>query len=310
MEGEENSEGEPCVRARRRRLTLAPRPWAVARRGRTAPESGDAVFADSGGSGAAWGEVDGGRSAVSEPCSSVGSTPELRSEFARVTNGSRFWVLDAEECSDGDSVQGELLESGGVSRWASPRGPGGGRSLPDAAASLCAIGAAASNGAAAKRWSGGQKERGPVRRRSKAGRPWRGPLPPRRPIQVRSLGDLWVEDRRAGRDVSRARLEDWLEGEGGLVPTGESPEMEGAAAHEGDSSLIFAAEVMVTSHGGGFIPRAGMGRKEAQGRFRFTEGLGRLFLGGGRPFRLPIRPSQLLPRAHGEAAADVAPMEA
>jgi hypothetical protein len=272
-----------------------------------------AVFADCGGSDAAWGEVDGERSAVSEPCSSVGSTSELQSEFARVTNGSRFWVLDVEDCSDGDSTQGELLVSGGDSRCAAPRGSGGDMFLPEAAASLCSVGAAASNGATVQRRSCGQGERVlqamSVRRRSKAGRPWRGPLPPRRSVQVQSLGDLWVEDRRSGRGDSRARLAEWLEGEGGMVPTGASPEAEMAAAHRCDPVLKFDAEVRVTSRGGGFVSRAGMGRKVAQGSFRFTDGLGLLFLGGGKPVRLPLRPKLLPPRAHCEVAASVAPME-
>jgi hypothetical protein len=313
MEGEQSNEGEPSVGARRRRLTLAPRPWAEARHGGTAPEVSAAVFADSGGSGAAWGEVDGERLAVSEPCSSVGSSSELRSEFAMVTNGSRFWVLDVEDCSDGDSTQGELLVSGGDSRCAAPRGSGGDMFLPEAAASLCSVGVAASNDATAERRSYGQSERVlqamPVRRRSKAGRPWRGPLPPRRSVQVRSLGDLWVEDRRSGRGVSRARLAEWLEGEGGMVPTGPSPEAEVAAAHRCDPVLNFATEVRVTSRGGGFVSRAGVGRKVAQGSFRFTDGLGLLFLGGGKQVRLPRRPRLLPPRVHCEVAAGVAPME-
>jgi hypothetical protein len=33
---------------------------------------------------------------------------------------------------------------------------------------------------------------------SHAGRPWRGPLPPVRVSPARSLGDIWVTDRRSG----------------------------------------------------------------------------------------------------------------
>jgi hypothetical protein len=121
MEGEESGEGEPNVGERRRRLTLAPRPWATAHHGEAAEKVRPAIFAGPGGSDDVWGKVDGERSAVSVPCSSVGSTSELRSEFARVANGSRFWVLDGEDYSDGETNLGELLVSGGDSRCASAR---------------------------------------------------------------------------------------------------------------------------------------------------------------------------------------------
>jgi hypothetical protein len=213
-----------------------------------------AVFADSGGSVDAWGEVDGERSAVSDLCSSVGSTPELRSEFARVTNDSRFWALGGEDGSDVDSILGERLASGGDSRCASPRGSGADLVPPEVAASLCSVGAAVSNGATAERRSCGRRERGlqakSLQRRSKAGRPWLGPLPPRRSVQVRSLGDLWVDDRRSGRGASRARLAEWLEGDGRFWPTGASPEPEVAAALQRDPILNCVAEVRVTSRGG------------------------------------------------------------
>jgi hypothetical protein len=90
MEGEESSEGEPNVGKRRRRLTLAPRPWATARHGEAAEKVRPVLFAGSGGSGDAWGQVNDERTADNGPCSSVGSTSELRSEFVRVANGSRF----------------------------------------------------------------------------------------------------------------------------------------------------------------------------------------------------------------------------
>jgi hypothetical protein len=305
-------EGAPNVGARRRRLTLAPRPWTAARHGETAPKVCTSVFAGSGGSDDAWGEVDGERSAVSEPCSSVGSTSELRSEFARVTNSSRFWVLGDEDCSDGDSILGELLVSGGDSRCASPRGSAADLVQPEAAVSLCSVGAAVSNSAMTERLSCARRERvlqaTPLQRRSKAGRPWMGPLPPRRSLQVRSLGDLWVEDRRSGRGASRARLAEWLEGEGEMLPAGASPEAEETAALRRDPISNFVAEVRVTSHVGGFVSRAGVGRKVAQENFRFAGGLGLLFLGGGKPVRFPHRPTHQPPRVCCEAAASVAPM--
>jgi hypothetical protein len=306
------SEGVPNAGARRRRLTLAPRPWAAARHGETAAKVCPVFFADSGGSDDVWGETDGERSATSGPCSSVGSTSELRSEFARVTNGSPFWVLDDEVGSDEETNVGELLGSGGDSRCASSWGSGSDQVPPKAAVSPCSVGAAVSDGATTERRSCGRRERAlqatAMQRRSKAGRPWKGPLPPRRSVQVRSLGDLWVEDRRSGRGASRARLAEWLEGEGGELPAGASPEAEETTALRCDPSSNFVAEVRVTSQAGGFVSRAGVGRKVAQENFRFAGGLRRLFLGGGKPVHLPNRLSLLPPRVCCESAAGAAPM--
>jgi hypothetical protein len=159
MEGEESSEGEPSVEARRRCLTLAPRPWAAARHGETVEKVRPAVFAGSSESDDAWGKVDGERSAVSGPCSSVGSTSELRSEFARVTNGSHFWALDDKDCSDGETNLGELLVSGGDSQCATFQRFGSNRVPPEAVVSLCSVGAAVSSGTTTECLSCGRRER-------------------------------------------------------------------------------------------------------------------------------------------------------
>jgi hypothetical protein len=306
------SERVPNLGARRRRLTLAPRPWAAVHHGETATKVCPAFFAGSGGSDDVWGRTDGERSATSGPCLSVGSTSELRSEFARVTNGSRFWVLDDEVCSDGETNVGEVLVSSGDSQCASSRRSGSDQVPPEAAVSPCSLGAAVSSGATTERRSCGRRERAlqatPMQQRSKAGQPWKGPLPPRRSVQVRSLGDLWVEDRRSGRGDSRARLAEWLEGEDGKLPAGASPEAEGTAALRCDPSSNFVAEVRVTSQASGIISRAGMGRKVAQENFRFAGGLGLLFLGGGKPVHLPNRLSHLPSRVCSESAAGAAPM--
>jgi hypothetical protein len=199
IEGEESSEGEPNVGKRWRRLTLAPRPWATARHGEAAGKVRPALFAGSGGSDVAWGQVDGERTAEDGPCSSVGSTSELRSEFVRVANGSLFWALDGEDSSDEETNLGEMLESGGVSRCATSGRSCSDRVHPEAAVSLYSVGAEVSSGTTTERLSCGRRERDlhstPMQRCSKDGRPWKGPLPPQRSVQVRSLGDLWVEDR-------------------------------------------------------------------------------------------------------------------
>jgi hypothetical protein len=70
-----------------------------------------------------------------------------------------------------------------------------------------------------------------------------------------------------------------------MLPAGASPEAEETAALRRDPISNFVAEVRVTSHVGGFVSRAGVGRKVAQENFRFAGGLGLLFLGGGKPVR-------------------------
>jgi hypothetical protein len=117
-----------------------------------------------------------------------------------------------------------------------------------------------------------------------------------------------VDDRRSGRGASRARLADWLEGEDGRLPAGASPEAEESAAPRCDPISNFVAKVRVTSRPGGFISRAGVGRKGAQEYFRCAGGLGMLFLGGGKTVHLPNRLSLFHPRVCSESAAGAAPM--
>jgi hypothetical protein len=175
------------------------------------------LFAGSGGSDDAWGLADCERTAEGMSCSSVGSTSELRSEFKRVANGSRFWALDGVASSDEETDMGETLTSGGEYSFALSGRSCSDREPPVAAASLCTARAAMSDCAKAERLSCGRRERGlhskPMQWCSKTCRPWKGPLPPVRSVQVRSLGDLWVEERRPGRGRSRSRLTEWLEEE-------------------------------------------------------------------------------------------------
>jgi hypothetical protein len=48
-----------------------------------------------------------------------------------------------------------------------------------------------------------------LQRRPKACKPWVGPLPPPRCDVKRSLGDLWITDRRSGGRGLAARFADW-----------------------------------------------------------------------------------------------------
>jgi hypothetical protein len=100
--------GEPAGKRRWRRLTLAPRPRATARRGEGEAKVSATFFADSGGSD---GEV-AGRSEVRWESSSVGSSSDIRFEFKQAVGGSRFWALAVEESSDGESVD-EVVSSVG-----------------------------------------------------------------------------------------------------------------------------------------------------------------------------------------------------
>jgi hypothetical protein len=129
---------------RRRRLTLAPRPWATARHGETAEKVSSALFAGSSGSDNVWGLADCERTAEGMPCSSVGSTSELRSEFKRVANGSRFWALDGEVSTDEEVDMGVKLASGLECSPALSGKSCSDREPPVAAALLCTARAARS----------------------------------------------------------------------------------------------------------------------------------------------------------------------
>jgi hypothetical protein len=196
-----------------------------------------------------------------------------------------------------------MLESGGDFRCAAYGRSCSDRVPPEAAVSLCSVGAEVSSGATTERLSCARGERDlhsmPMQRCSKAGRPWKAPLPPWRSVQVRSLGDLWVEDRRPGGGKSRARLTEWLEEEVGVLPPGASPEAVMTAALRCDPVSNFKNEIKVTSQACGLVSRTGVGRKLAHGTFRFTVGLGSLFFGSRQtgshsqpPYASPIAREQ------------------
>jgi hypothetical protein len=94
----ERGEGEPPSGRGRRRLTLAPRPWAAAERGKTNAKVSATVFADTAAE-AMDGEVS-SQARVKHARSSVGSTSGISSSFLEAGNGSRFWALAVDESSD------------------------------------------------------------------------------------------------------------------------------------------------------------------------------------------------------------------
>lgn len=136
-----------------------------------------------------------------------------------MTNGSRFWVLaedgdsDSETGADGATLSGTRSEIVDVpnplanaERWGPPTALGAPRFAPPN--SVSAGGGRASRSGHPKSMRGG----------ASAGRPWRGPLPPARASPARSLGDLWVVDRRSGAKGGCLRLAELLKEDVGRRP--------------------------------------------------------------------------------------------
>jgi hypothetical protein len=182
----------PRVGGRRRRLTLAPRPWVAALAGEEKAEVRPVVFADSDG------ELSSARRA-SLVCSSVGSSSTLLSSLG---HGCRFWALADDVSSEDDSSSSREASSdsevdgcpGGSAsaRSASPLLPRAQiqpaavderAGAPSALEGLRPIAA----GRASKLLVSHPKL---VRQQGKAGKPWKGPLPAARVARAWSLGDL------------------------------------------------------------------------------------------------------------------------
>jgi hypothetical protein len=174
---------------RRRRLTLAPRPWVVERCGGSpAAEGIGGLFADSGPvRSVARGAEDGGSSEAScSSRSSVGSSSEAPPCATWSGCGSRFWALAGEESSGEEEDESEISVVPGV-LGASPlvlspatQGPGERRSGTPAGPVAGDVGSLRS----ASRWGasgrpGRALEPHPklTRRRRLTSKPWHGPLP-------------------------------------------------------------------------------------------------------------------------------------
>jgi hypothetical protein len=190
--------GAPAGEWRRRRLTLAPRPWVGRDQGSQPAKVSSFIFAglEGNGDGPVAGEAAIGLGTWSNGgCSSVASSSTVREEFERVTNGSRFWVL-ADDGSETEScLEGELLDVFSAPRSMAMEGP-----VQSTVRGVSPITVEAPEMVAPRLDS---TDCGRVRRnghpklmhsRSPTGRPWRGPLPPARISPARSLGDLWGTD--------------------------------------------------------------------------------------------------------------------
>jgi hypothetical protein len=195
---------------RRRRLTLAPQPWAVERCGGSpAAEGVGVLFADSAlVSSVARGAEEGGASEESyNSRSSVGSSSEALPCAAWSGCGSRFWALAGEESSGEEEDESEVSMVSGVlgsSPLVSPpatQGPGVQRSgtptgpVAGAGGRLCSESRCGVSGRPGQALEPHPKL---TRRRRMSGKPWRGPLPPVRSAKLVSLGELRVTDRRGG----------------------------------------------------------------------------------------------------------------
>jgi hypothetical protein len=254
-EGKESDKGVQTGGRRRRRLTLAPRPWASERRREQEEKVSSTLFADSGRSGGGTtttGDEVGTEYGEGWASSSVGSSSDIRSEFKRVANGSRFWALADDVCSDEEPFTDDVLHSVGEtsSNLSRVLCSGLGASMADET-QLCArvetldVSKLECVFSSRKAQSRHPKS---MQRRSKACRPWKGPLPPARAVQGRSLGDLWVEDRRFGKSGARSKLSEFVEGECSSPPLlVEPPEVEKKEAQQRDPVSKFKFEVPLSA---------------------------------------------------------------
>jgi hypothetical protein len=145
--------------------------------------------------------------------SSVASSSSVKSEFKRVTNRSRFWILieddDSElELDDGNHAAVSSVEAGREDSH-EERAPL--RPTPTVVS------------------MSGARTRRPVHPKlmrcgASSSRPWCGPLPPARISPARSLGDLWVTDLRSGVRGACSRLADVLESAAGRRSPATWPE--------------------------------------------------------------------------------------
>lgn len=117
-------------------------------------------------------------------------------------------------------------------------------------------------------------------------KPWHGPLPPRLEVLPRSLGDVLPIDRRAGRNGLLVKLAA-VAAEEVLSSPGSSPAEETKGkCNTSDLFSNFERERTMSVHCIGPNVLTQMDQNVAQRTFRYTEGLGCLFHGGGRPIGL------------------------
>jgi hypothetical protein len=264
----EVSEGAAPPAGGGRRLTLAPRPWASKGGDGRQSRASLPLFADSGG-----GEVESGADKEEDVVwsgeSSVGSwSASRRAHLASM--GSRFWALAAEDSSDEETSPEDSGTSNGV--------PGS-----------CAGGAVpASEGVQARPVASGvpvvhggmpNVQSKSLQRRSKTCRPWVGPLPPPRCDVKRSLGDLWITDRRSGGRGPAARFADWCCVRSSPLHGG-APEA-GKKGTRRDPVSNRKAVVLVPVRLRGEESWAVVGRGRAERTFRGLGGLGLLFSRAG-----------------------------
>jgi hypothetical protein len=140
---------------------------------------------------------------------------------------------------------------------------------------------------------------------SHAGRPWRGPLPPVRVSQARSLGDIWVTDRRSGAGGERARFAELLEEVVGRRAPAAMPETMRTKKIFQDLDSISKCTVVVPVRLTGPASWAVSGCGRPGRWFHGLQGLGVLFGQGGGRFSSysPVRGScGCRPRACGAAS--------
>jgi hypothetical protein len=219
----------------------------------------------------AWTCGDGG-------CSSVASLSSVKEGFKRLTNGSRFWVLS----EDGDSDSKSCVDEAGLSgardvpiavpnpqadaeNWGPPAALGAPRFTP--------LGAVSCDGDRDNRPWHPKSMRGGAN----AGRPWQGPLPPARVSPARSLGDLWMRDRRSGAKGGCSRLAELLAVDVGQRLPAMQPETVKMRSESRDPDSNEGCPVVVPVGINGSTSGTVAGCNWAGKFFRGMQGLGRLF---------------------------------
>lgn len=280
MRAEGKGDGIQDAGRRRRRLTLAPRPWSTARNNGQGAKVSTVVFADSDGGGSEAASVE------SWIGSSVGSSSLSPPAMAgTVISGSRFRALaddvSADEESESEEELRTAIDAGGSPSW---RKATSGNEEDSTLVSGEDVPKRPKDCGCAKDNFKPVSHPKSMQWRAKKCKPWKGPLPPVHAAQSRSLGDFW--DRRPGRSGVVAKFADFAQEMASSLPVGSLAALPTLGRNTGPrlhSNSNCEMRVPVSARLCGSALRALMGQ-EVQPCFRFPSFLLRQ---SGRPIGWP-----------------------
>jgi hypothetical protein len=261
MSESEGVEGEPAGGWRRRRLTLAPRPWGSKALGEEEATVSKFVYADSDKSGGETARSCGELSV--EMCSSIGSSSDILMDFKQREKGSRFWALDDDVSSDEESPPEELASSGVVCGLSSS-GSNDEEGVREASAVGEMLLTSSRSECSTRTEKSSRVHPKLMPRRQKSGKPWKGPLPPARQVQLKSLGDFWALDYRSGSGGVPVKLAELQGKQCSSPPHKGSPALEQPVRVRLDPDVDFEFRIPVTLQHPG--PASLLGQRKNFGR--------------------------------------------